>query len=55
MSVPSVSFKQEGGKAELKVEDNKEFNIYLEGNATTGYSWVLANVEEVKNSNIVEA
>ena len=54
MSVPSVSLKQEGGNVELKVQDNKEFNVCLEGNGTTGYSWVLTNVEEVKNSNLVE-
>ena len=50
----SVSFKKEGGKAELKVVDNKEFEIVLEGNPTTGYSWYMENSESVKNSKVIE-
>ena len=53
-NVPSVVLKKEGGDRELKVEDNKEFTIALEGNPTTGYSWSMANVEAVKNSNVIE-
>ena len=49
-----VFLKQEGGNAELKVENNKEFKIALEGNPTTGYSWYLKNAEEIKNSGIIE-
>ena len=49
-----VCFKQEGGNAELKVENNKEFKVALEGNPTTGYSWFLKNAEEIKNSKIIE-
>ena len=45
MTSPSVSLKKEGGNVELKVEDNKEFNIILEGNPTTGYSWFISNPE----------
>ena len=55
MTSPSVSLKKEGGNAELKVEDNKEFNIILEGNPTTGYSWFISNPENFKKSNVVEA
>ena len=54
MSINSVSFKKEGGVTELKVEDNKEFNIVLEGNPTTGYSWSMQNVEALKISNIIQ-
>ena len=48
-----LCIKQEGGNAELKVENNKEFKIALEGNPTTGYSWFLKNAEEIKNSGII--
>ena len=54
MSVPTVALKDKGGNVELKVEDNKEFQVALEGNATTGYCWIFVNVDEVKNSNVVE-
>ena len=41
MSVPTVALKDKGGNVELKVEDNKEFQVALEGNAIrecgTGY------------------
>ena len=50
----SVSFNEEGGNKELKVEDNKEFKVVLEGNPTTGYQWYMSNSESVKNSNVVE-
>ena len=50
MSVPSVGLKDNGGDVELKVENNKEFQVVLEDNPTTGYTWVLINVDEVKNS-----
>ena len=53
-NIPSVFLKMEGGNKELKVEDNKEFNISLQGNPTTGYSWYMANVNDVKNSNLIE-
>ena len=49
-----LCLNQEGGNAELKVENNKEFKIALEGNPTTGYSWILKNVEEIKNSGLIE-
>ena len=49
-----LCLKQEGGNAELKVENNKEFKIALEGNPTTGYSWILKNAEEIKNSGLIE-
>jgi predicted secreted protein len=49
-----LCFKQEGGNAELKVENNKEFKIALEGNPTTGYSWFLKNAEEIKKSGLIE-
>ena len=51
---PFICLKKEGGNAELKIEDNKIFNIALEGNPTTGYSWFMKNVEEVKNSGLIE-
>ena len=54
MSVPTVALKDKGGNVELKVEDNKEFQVALEGNGTTGYCWIFVNVDEVKNSNVVE-
>ena len=54
MATPSVFLKQEGGNTELKVEDNKEFYVLLDGNPSTGYSWYMANSETVKNSNIIE-
>ena len=50
----SVCFHNDGGNAELKVEENKEYSIALEGNPTTGYSWYMTNVDTVKNSNSVE-
>ena len=53
-NVPSVALKQNGGNAELKVEDNKEFKVVLEGNPTTGYSWFMANVDDVKKTNVIE-
>ena len=53
-STPSVFLKREGGNKELKVEDNKEFSIELEGNPTTGSSWLMVNVDSVKNSSVVE-
>ena len=53
-NLPSVFLKKEGGNKELKVEDNKEFSIVLEGNPTTGYSWFMVNVDSVKNSNVVQ-
>ena len=49
-----VCLKQEGGKAELKVENNKEFKIALEGNPTTGYCWYLKNAEEIKKCGLIE-
>ena len=49
-----VCLKQEGGNVEVKVENNKEFKVALEGNPTTGYSWFLKNVEEIKNSGLIE-
>ena len=49
-----LCLKQEGGNVELKVENNKEFKIALEGNPTTGYSWFLKNAEEVKKSGLIE-
>ena len=52
--IPSVNLKKEGGKVELKVENDKEFNIILEGNPSTGYSWTMDNVEEIKNSGVIE-
>ena len=54
MTSPAIFLKKEGGNAELKVENGKEYNIALEGNPTTGYSWYMANVDIVKNSNSVE-
>ena len=53
-NVPLICLKQEGGNAELKVENNKEFTIALEGNPTTGYSWYLKNVEDLKKSGLIE-
>ena len=53
-NLPSVCLEKEGGNKELKVEDNKEFEIILLGNPTTGFSWFLANPEVVKNSNVIE-
>ena len=38
MSVPSVGLKDNGGDVELKVEDNKELQVVLEDNPTTGYT-----------------
>ena len=54
LNIPLVCLKQEGGKAELKVENNKEFKVALEGNPTTGYSWFLKNVEEIKKNGLIE-
>ena len=53
-NIPFVCLKQEGGKAELKVENNKEFKIALEGNPTTGYCWYLKNAEEIKKCGLIE-
>ena len=53
-SSPSVFLKKEGGNKELKVEDNKEFNIVLEGNPTTGSSWFMVNFDSVKYSSVVQ-
>ena len=55
MASNQVCFEMEGGNKELKVEDNKEFEIFLKGNPTTGYSWYMENVEEAKNSNVIES
>ena len=49
-----LCLKQEGGNAELKVENNKEFEIALEGNPNTGYSWLLKNVEEIKKFGVIQ-
>ena len=53
-NIPFVCLKQEGGNAELKVENNKEFKIALEGNPTTGYCWYLKNAEEIKKCGLIE-
>ena len=53
-NIPLVCLDKEGGNKELKVEDNKEFKIVLQGNPTTGYSWFMTNSEAVKNSNVIE-
>ena len=53
-NIPLVCLKQKGGNAELKVENNKEFKVALEGNPTTGYSWFLKNVEEIKKNGLIE-
>ena len=38
MYAPSVGLKDNGGDVELKVEDNKELQVVLEDNPTTGYT-----------------
>ena len=53
-NIPMTCLKKEGGNVELKVENDKEFNVVLEGNPTTGYSWYLKNVEEIKNNATIE-
>ena len=53
-NIPIICLKQEGGNAELKVENNKEFKIALEGNPTTGYSWYLKDVEDIKKTGLIE-
>ena len=53
-NVPSIFLQKEGGDKELKVEDNKEFTVALAGNPSTGYSWLMANVEAVKNNNVIQ-
>ena len=53
-NIPTVALTIKGGNKELKVEKNKEFNVALQGNPTTGYSWYMSNVDEVKNSNAIE-
>ncbi|OUM58839.1 hypothetical protein PIROE2DRAFT_64157 [Piromyces sp. E2] len=46
----NVSFDQNGGKSSIIVDVNTNFNVELKGNPTTGYSWYLENVDEIKNS-----
>jgi len=43
-----------GNNYELEIDDNSIFNIRVDGNKTTGFSWFLENVEELKISNIIE-
>jgi len=37
-----------------EVKNNESFKIRLDGNATTGYSWILNNADEVKDSGVIE-
>jgi predicted secreted protein len=39
---------------EIEVKNNETFTIQLGGNPTTGYSWLLANEEEITASGTVE-
>jgi len=39
---------------QLNVNNNEEFTVEIDGNVTTGYSWLLANEEEVASSGVVE-
>jgi predicted secreted protein len=41
-------------KKEIDVKNNETFTVELEGNPTTGYSWLLVNEEEIAASGIVE-
>jgi len=50
-----VSFNDEGGKKELTINGNSTVAVELEGNITTGYTWVLENVEEIQDSDAIEA
>ncbi|ORX41843.1 hypothetical protein BCR36DRAFT_170522 [Piromyces finnis] len=46
----TITFKQQGGSAELNVEKNSTFNVELKGNPTTGYSWYLDNVNDIEDA-----
>ena len=54
-NIKKIRFNMKGGKNELEVENNTIFNIELEGNPTTGYSWVLENPEIIKESKVLKA
>jgi len=47
-----VEFSQQGGVQDLKVEKDTTFNVKIQGNPTTGYSWYLDNVDEVNGSGV---
>ncbi|KAG4104591.1 hypothetical protein H8356DRAFT_1028308 [Neocallimastix lanati (nom. inval.)] len=51
---PSLKILEQGGNFDLDVNENSSFNIILNGNPTTGYSWFLENVDELRASNIIE-
>ena len=50
-----ISFNENGGVKKLTVQGNSTVIVELEGNQTTGYSWVLENAEEIEQSDAIEA
>jgi predicted secreted protein len=49
----TLSLKQESKETSINVKQGEIFNISLEGNITTGYSWFLNNKEELIKSKII--
>ncbi|ORX87249.1 hypothetical protein BCR32DRAFT_240379 [Anaeromyces robustus] len=49
----TVEISQNGGNFNLDIKDNSSFTVKIAGNPTTGYSWFLANAEELKSSNVI--
>jgi predicted secreted protein len=52
-STDDEDYKKEEDK-EIEVKNNETFTVELEGNPTTGYSWILENEQEVTASGIIE-
>jgi len=53
-NIPSINISQNGGIFEFEIKGNSIFIVKLEGNPTTGFSWFLKNVEEIKDSGVIE-
>ena len=49
-----ISFDINGGKKVLLVQRNSIVRVNLESNPSTGYSWMLVNEDEIKNSEVLE-
>jgi len=52
--VISASFGYEGGKKEVSVKSGSKFELNLDSNPSTGYSWVFVNEDEIKNSKQID-
>ena len=42
----------ENKESEIKIKNGQEFNIKINGNPTTGYSWYLNNEDELKAAGV---